>query len=73
MPAFASQTAVRQGGVSVTPAAADSGGFTHYAVVYEGLVDVPVDGGYTFHLLSRDGARLTIDGHPLGVDGRSVC
>jgi hypothetical protein len=41
---------------------ADSHGFTGYAIVWEGFIEIPADGGYTFHVLSRDGARLVIDG-----------
>jgi hypothetical protein len=41
---------------------ADSQGFTRYAAAWDGLIDIPADGGYTFHLLDRDGARLVIDG-----------
>jgi hypothetical protein len=41
---------------------ADPHGFTHYAATWDGLIDIPADGGYTFHLLSADGARLLIDG-----------
>ncbi len=41
---------------------ASAQGFTHYAVAWDGLIDVPVDGGYTFHLMDRDGARVVIDG-----------
>jgi hypothetical protein len=41
---------------------ADAQGFTQYATVWDGFIDIPADGGYTFHLLARDGARLTIDG-----------
>jgi PA14 domain len=40
----------------------DSQGFTRYATVWDGFIDIPADGGYTFHLLDRDGARLVIDG-----------
>jgi hypothetical protein len=75
MPDFSSQTATRQGTV-VAPASADSGGFSHYAVVYEGLIDIPRDGGYTFHLSARDGARLTLDGQSLvstGTPFAEVC
>jgi hypothetical protein len=49
--------------------ATDAGGFTRYAVVYDGLIEVPTDGGYTFHLLSRDGARLVIDGQRVAQTG----
>jgi hypothetical protein len=41
---------------------ANAQGFTHYAVAWDGYIDVPVDGGYTFHLMDRDGARVVIDG-----------
>jgi hypothetical protein len=41
---------------------ADPQGFTRYAAVWDGFIDIPADGGYTFHLLDRDGARLVIDG-----------
>jgi hypothetical protein len=41
---------------------ADPKGFTRYAAVWDGLIDIPADGGYTFHLMARDGARLAIDG-----------
>ena len=51
---------------------ADAQGFTRYAAAWDGLIDIPADGGYTFHLLDRDGGRLVIDGlqvarlaHPL--------
>jgi PA14 domain len=40
---------------------ANAQGFTRYAAVWDGLIDIPADGGYTFHLLDRDGARLVID------------
>jgi hypothetical protein len=41
---------------------ADARGFTHYATAWDGFIDVPADGGYSFALISRDGARLVIDG-----------
>jgi hypothetical protein len=37
-------------------------GFTRYAAAWNGFIDIPADGGYTFHLMARDGARLVIDG-----------
>jgi hypothetical protein len=40
----------------------DARGFTHYAAAWDGFLEIPADGGYTFHLLARDGARLVIDG-----------
>ena len=41
---------------------ADAQGFKEWATVWEGFLHVPADGGYTFHLIDRDGARLAIDG-----------
>jgi len=40
----------------------DNHGLPKYAAVWDGLIDIPADGGYTFHLMARDGARLVIDG-----------
>jgi hypothetical protein len=48
---------------------ADPQGFTHYAVAWDGFIDIPADGGYTFHLLARDGARLVIDGMEIARTG----
>ena len=50
---------------------ADAQGFTHYAVAWDGLIDIPADGGYTFYLLARDGARLVIDGVEVAKTGPS--
>jgi hypothetical protein len=48
---------------------ADSQGFTRYAVAWDGFIDIPADGGYSFYLLDRDGARLTIDGREVAKTG----
>ncbi len=48
---------------------ADPQGFTRYAAAWDGLIDIPADGGYTFHLLARDGARLVIDGVEVAKTG----
>ena len=48
---------------------ADAQGFTGYGVVWEGFIEIPADGGYTFHVLSRDGARLVIDDLELARTG----
>jgi hypothetical protein len=48
---------------------ADSQGFTHYAAVWDGLINIPADGGYTFYLMARDGARLVIDGVEVAKTG----
>jgi hypothetical protein len=47
----------------------DSQGFTRYAVAWDGFIDIPADGGYSFHLLARDGARLVIDGVEVAKTG----
>lgn len=43
-------------------APSDSRTLTSYATTWDGFIQVPADGGYTFHLIDRDGARLVIDG-----------
>jgi hypothetical protein len=48
---------------------ADPQGFTHYAAVWDGFIEIPADGGYSFHLLARDGARLVIDGVEVSKTG----
>jgi hypothetical protein len=48
---------------------ADAQGFTRYAAAWDGFLDVPADGGYTFSLIDRDGARLTIDGTEVAKTG----
>jgi len=48
---------------------ADAQGFTRYAASWDGLIDIPADGGYTFHLIDRDGARLVIDGMEVAKTG----
>jgi PA14 domain/PKD domain len=48
---------------------ADAKGFTRYAVAWDGFIDIPADGGYAFSLISRDGARLAIDGAEVAKTG----
>ncbi len=48
---------------------ADPQGFTHYATTWDGLIGIPADAGYTFHLMDRDGARLVIDGMVVAETG----
>jgi hypothetical protein len=48
---------------------ANAQGFTRYAAVWDGLLDIPADGGYTFDLMARDGARLVIDGVEVAKTG----
>ncbi|MGD0292253.1 MAG: PA14 domain-containing protein [Terracidiphilus sp.] len=50
---------------------ADAQGYTHYAAAWDGLIDIPADGGYTFYLIARDGARLVIDGVEVAKTGPS--
>jgi hypothetical protein len=56
-------------GVTTNLASADAGGFTRYAAAFDGYVNVPADGGYSFHLLARDGARVMIDGQIVAQTG----
>ena len=67
LPDLSKETAVFEGespGIQ-----ADAHGFTRYATAWDGFIDVPADGGYTFHLMSRDGARLVIDGMQVAKTG----
>ena len=48
---------------------ASAQGFTKYATAWDGFLDIPADGGYTFHLMDRDGARLVIDGIEVAKTG----
>jgi PA14 domain/PKD domain len=48
---------------------ASAQGFTRYLAAWDGLIEIPADGGYTFHLLDRDGARLVIDGVEIAKTG----
>ncbi len=48
---------------------ADAQGFTRYAVAWNGFLHIPADGGYSFTLLDRDGARLLIDGTEVAKTG----
>jgi hypothetical protein len=68
LPNFKTETSARNG-VAPRLGVTDAGGFTRYAVAYEGLIEAPTDGGYLFHLLSRDGARLFIDGELVAQTG----
>ncbi len=48
---------------------ANSQELTGYAVAWDGFVDVPADGGYTFYLLDADGARFVVDGREVAKTG----
>jgi hypothetical protein len=61
LPVFSREIATLHG-VAANLADPNAGGFTRYAVTYDGFLQVPDDGGYIFHLLARDGARVVIDG-----------
>jgi hypothetical protein len=67
LPDFAAQHAVFTG--ESPNLHADAQGYTHYAAVWDGQLDIPADGGYSFHLLARDGARLVIDGVEVAKTG----
>jgi hypothetical protein len=47
----------------------DPQGFTRFAVVWDGLIDIPADGGYSFSVMARDGARVVIDGVEVAKTG----
>ena len=56
-----SLTPVKSGTVStieLTPRSRD----TDFAFRFNGLIDIPADGSYTFFLNSDDGSKLSIDG-----------
>jgi len=67
LPTLAAERAVFAG--SSPNLHAEAQGFTHYAAVWNGFIDIPADGSYTFYLLSRDGARLVIDGVEVAKTG----
>jgi PA14 domain len=49
---------------------------TSFATTWDGFINIPADGGYTFHLIDRDGARLVIDGMEVARTGppfQQVC
>lgn len=48
---------------------ASAQGLTHWATVWDGLLHVSAEGGYIFHLIDRDGARLLIDGREVARTG----
>jgi hypothetical protein len=68
LPSFAAETPVVRG-VGPDLANVDAGGFSRFAVAYEGFIEVPRDGGYSFHVVDRDGARLAIDGQLIAETG----
>lgn len=49
-------------GITANLTSANARGFTRFAVAYDGYLNVPAEGGYTLHVLARDGARLVVDG-----------
>ncbi len=67
LPDFSPQKPVKSG--QSVGLDADSQGFTRYAVVWDGFIDIPKDGGYNFYLLDPDGARLMIDGREVAKTG----
>jgi hypothetical protein len=67
LPDLAAETPVFDGESSNL--SADSHGYTRYATAWDGFIDIPADGGYSFHLMARDGARLLIDGVEVAKTG----
>jgi hypothetical protein len=68
LPAFAAETPTSSG-VAARPADVNSGGFTRFAIAYDGFIEAPKDGGYSFSIMARDGARLSIDGQVVAETG----
>jgi hypothetical protein len=68
LPAFEASTPTITG-IATTLAGADARGFTRFAIAYDGFLQVPAEGGYSFELLARDGARLVIDGITVATTG----
>ncbi len=54
-------------GVTKTLRVADRKRAEDYGFVFEGLIDAPMDGGYTFLLLANDAAELQIDSRMIAV------
>jgi hypothetical protein len=48
---------------------AEPQGFMRFVATWDGFLDIPADGGYTFSLMARDGARLVIDGVEVAKTG----
>ena len=67
LPDLSSQTSIFSG--ESPNLQADANGFTRYATAWDGYIDIPADGGYTFHLMARDGGRLVIDGIQIAKTG----
>jgi PA14 domain/PKD domain len=68
LPPFAAATPTVTG-VASNLAGANARGFTRFAIAYDGFLETPAEGGYSFELLSRDGARLVIDGVAVAETG----
>jgi len=51
------------------PSARRTPGVYALRAAWDGLIDIPADGGYTFYLIDRDGARLAIDGVEIAKTG----
>jgi hypothetical protein len=67
LPSLAAETPVFSG--ESPSLQSDSHGFMRYATAWDGFIDIPADGGYTFHMMARDGARLVIDGVEVAKTG----
>jgi hypothetical protein len=68
LPAFAAETPTVNG-VAPNLAGANARGFTRFAIAYDGFLQAPAEGGYSFELMARDGARLVIDGVEVATTG----
>jgi hypothetical protein len=55
------QTSTKTEGVTPMFDSAARGRDDQYGMIFDGLVDIPADGGYTFTLMGNDGGSLEID------------
>ena len=56
-------------GVATDLTGVNAVGYTRFAVTFDGLIQIPADGGYSFHLMARDGTRIFIDGTMVSQTG----
>lgn len=63
LPDFSQLTPHRSGPIAAKTITIELEGMTeHFGVRYDGILEVPADGDYTFHLASDDGSDLSLNG-----------
>ena len=55
--------------VTFAAASTTSSGPWPHGTTWDGFIKIPANGGYTFHLIDRDGARVVIDGMEVAKTG----